>query len=67
MSDNTDPRSAAVAGARAAGTLPAVRPVLLRSETAALGVLIAGAGLGLVLWAKWGFLVALQALTTVCF
>ena len=59
--------------ARAPAVASAVRPVLARRqwltgpEAIALGVLLAGAGVGLVLWAKWGLLIALQTVAIYCF
>jgi hypothetical protein len=54
---------AAVAGqSRVAGRLWGREP-----EIVALGVLLAGAGVGLVLWAEWGFLIALQTVAMYCF
>jgi hypothetical protein len=67
MSGTTKPKAD---GPAATG---AVRPALARRqwragpEAIALGVLLAGAGVGLVLWAKWGLLIALQTVAIYCF
>lgn len=59
--------------AREPAAASAVRPVLARRqwragpEAIALGVLLAGAGIGLVLWAKWGLVIALQTVAIYCF
>jgi hypothetical protein len=51
-----------------AGEPMAVRRLRGRGpEAVALGVLLVGAGVGLVLWAKWGLLIALQTVAMYCF